>query len=123
MIGLRTSQRRIELPKISSFAASIQQTTNDTKDSLRSLASDAISLVYAVMTTCDEVLSRRHKDSTQREAFKTSFHRTLQDIKNFALHVASRNVVLRFLTARSDSGKVAEFQNKMKMALDLFTVR
>ncbi|KAJ3718862.1 hypothetical protein C8R42DRAFT_723383 [Lentinula raphanica] len=138
------------------------QTTNDTKDSLRSLASDAISLVYAVMTTCDEVLSRRHKDSTQREAVedkseaglgaedKTDVvskpepdfqnHRTegldselrrnleglcltLQDIKNFALHVASRNVVLRFLTARSDSGKIAEFQNKMKMALDLFTLQ
>ncbi|KAJ3818144.1 hypothetical protein F5880DRAFT_1617632 [Lentinula raphanica] len=138
------------------------QSTNDTKASLRSLASDAISLVYAVMTTCDEVL-RRQKD-TQKEAvednneaeleakdaedkaddpkqplefsnFKTEglnlelrqnlevLCSTLQDIKNFTLHVASRNVFLRFLTARSDSGKVVEFQNKMKMALDLFTLQ
>ncbi|KAJ3969857.1 hypothetical protein EV361DRAFT_323067 [Lentinula raphanica] len=139
------------------------QTTNDAKDSLRSLASDAISLVYAVMTTCDEVL-KRQKD-TQKEAvedkneaeleakgaedkaddspkrllefgnFETEgldfklrrnleeLCSTLQDIKTFALHVASRNVFLRFLTARSDSGKVVEFQNKMKMALDLFTLQ
>ncbi|KAJ3767700.1 hypothetical protein FB446DRAFT_848929 [Lentinula raphanica] len=139
------------------------QTTNDAKDSLRSLASDAISLVYAVMTTCDEVL-KRQKD-TQKEAvedkneaeleakgaedkadetpkrplefgnFETEgldfklrrnleeLCSTLQDIKTFALHVASRNVFLRFLTAHSDSGKVVEFQNKMKMALDLFTLQ
>ncbi|KAJ3801114.1 hypothetical protein GGU11DRAFT_288673 [Lentinula aff. detonsa] len=138
------------------------QTTQDTKASLRALGSDAISLVYAVMTTCDEVLKRNtqkgsepviedaselkesdgeNKDKEEEsskdpeqakdeEKLNPELRRnleglclTLTDLEHFAKHVASRNVVLRFLTARSDAGKVVEFQNKMKMALDLFALQ
>ncbi|KAJ3780527.1 hypothetical protein GGU10DRAFT_369271 [Lentinula aff. detonsa] len=138
------------------------QTTQDTKASLRALGSDAISLVYAVMTTCDEVLKRntqkgsepviedapelkgsdgndkdKEKDPSKdpeqakdEEKLNPELRRnleglclTLTDLEHFAKHVASRNVVLRFLTARSDAGKVVEFQNKMKMALDLFALQ
>ncbi|KAJ3791924.1 hypothetical protein GGU11DRAFT_750838 [Lentinula aff. detonsa] len=137
-------------------------TTQDTKASLRALGSDAISLVYAVMTTCDEVLKRntqkgsepviedapelkgsdgndkdKEKDPSKdpeqakdEEKLNPELRRnleglclTLTDLEHFAKHVASRNVVLRFLTARSDAGKVVEFQNKMKMALDLFALQ
>ncbi|KAJ3992967.1 hypothetical protein F5050DRAFT_1714860 [Lentinula boryana] len=138
------------------------QTAQDTKVSLRALGSDAISLVYAVMTTCDEVLKRNtqkgsepviedapelkgsdgeNKDKEEEsskdpeqakdeEKLNPELRRnleglclTLADIEHFAKHVASRNIVLRFLTARSDAGKVVEFQNKMKMALDLFALQ
>ncbi|KAJ3929345.1 MAG: hypothetical protein NXY57DRAFT_963708 [Lentinula lateritia] len=141
------------------------QTTRDTKASLKSLGSDAISLVYAVMATCDEVLKRhrqqesaestvedtqklenensqvdeevdKDKDpsnpeqTTEEEKINPELRHnlerlcsTLTDIDAFARHVASRNAIIRFLTVRSDTGKVTEFQNKMKMALDLFTLQ
>ncbi|KAJ3758903.1 hypothetical protein EV360DRAFT_82609 [Lentinula raphanica] len=50
-------------------------------------------------------------------------YQTLQNIEKFAKQVASRSPVLRFLTARADAGKVIEFQNKMKLALDLFMLK
>ncbi|KAJ3890863.1 hypothetical protein GG344DRAFT_77463 [Lentinula edodes] len=141
------------------------QSTRDTKASLKSLGSDAISLVYAVMATCDEVLKRhrqqefaksavedtqklekensqvdeevnKDRDPSKPEQMKEEekinpelrhnlerLCSTLTDIDAFARHVASRNTIIRFLTVRSDTGKVTEFQNKMKMALDLFTLQ
>ncbi|KAJ3813487.1 hypothetical protein F5876DRAFT_73877 [Lentinula aff. lateritia] len=143
------------------------QSTRDTKASLKSLGSDAISLVYVVMATCDEVLKRHRqqkfaesavedtqkleKDDSQVDGkvnkdrdpspskpeqtneqeeinpeLQHNLERlcsTLTDIDVFARRVTSRNAIIRFLTVRSDTGKVTEFQNKMKMALDLFTLQ
>ncbi|KAJ4479695.1 hypothetical protein C8J55DRAFT_489337 [Lentinula edodes] len=153
------------------------QSTRDTKASLKSLGSDAISLVYAVMATCDEVLKRHRQQESAESAVEDTqklekensqvdeevnkdrdpskpeqgkeeekinpelrhnlerlcrlsfsnpslpLNSTLTDIDAFARHVASRNAFIRFMTVRSDTGKVTEFQNKMKMALDLFTLQ
>ncbi|KAJ3817876.1 hypothetical protein F5880DRAFT_1617886 [Lentinula raphanica] len=138
------------------------QTTKNTKASLHSLASDAISLVHVAMTTCDEILKQNsdtdneqmdpaledglavnnkmeeNDESPFKQPLKAEnmthldlellqnlqeLHQTLQNIEKFAKQVASRSPVLRFLTARADAGKVIEFQNKMKLALDLFMLK
>ncbi|GAW09280.1 protein [Lentinula edodes] len=131
------------------------QSTRDTKASLKSLGSDAISLVYAVMATCDEVLKRHRQqesaESTVEDTQKLEKENSQIDeevnkdrdpskpeqtkkeeeinpelrhnLERLCRHVASRNAFIRFLTVRSDTGKVTEFQNKMKMALDLFTLQ
>ncbi|KAJ3729978.1 hypothetical protein DFJ43DRAFT_473484 [Lentinula guzmanii] len=118
------------------------QTTQDTKASLRALGSDAISLKGSepVIEDAPELKgsdgndkdkekdpSKDPEQAKDEEKLNPELRRnleglclTLTDLEHFAKHVASRNVVLRFLTARSDAGKVVEFQNKMKMALDLF---
>ncbi|KAE9399179.1 hypothetical protein BT96DRAFT_1019654 [Gymnopus androsaceus JB14] len=48
---------------------------------------------------------------------------TLHEISLFAKRTASRNVLLRFITSDADTGKVAEYQGRLKSALDLFTLQ
>ncbi|KAJ3766190.1 hypothetical protein FB446DRAFT_827056 [Lentinula raphanica] len=166
--ALRSAAALAPVPYLSEVATlaidiwNILQTTKNTKDSLHSLAADAISLVYVAMTTCDEILKQNSDTNNEQmdsaledglavnnkinendksplkgpvKAQNTTsldlellqnlqeLHRTLQNIEKFAKQVASRSPVLRFLTARADAGKVIEFQNKMKLALDLFMLK
>ncbi|KAJ4470149.1 hypothetical protein J3R30DRAFT_3539157 [Lentinula aciculospora] len=160
LVALRDAASLAPIPYIS-LAAELAidiwdsvQAAQDNKSSLHTLGSDAISLVYAVIATCDEVLNRHRqkrsnsdtpklededvvkKDEKELSAevnneelspeLRRNLERlccTLTEIDSFAKHVASRNAFLRFLTARADTGKVEDFQSKMKMALDLFTLQ
>ncbi|KIK61999.1 hypothetical protein GYMLUDRAFT_73001 [Collybiopsis luxurians FD-317 M1] len=118
------------------------QTTHDVKNSLRSLAEDSLGLVITVLTTCEEVLQRNRdgiesadsgqftgngrgleKLSLQLENSVIKLCSTLEEISDFAKRHAARNTFIRFLTSKSDTGKVVEYQGKIKNALDIFTLQ
>ncbi|KAF5384576.1 hypothetical protein D9757_007501 [Collybiopsis confluens] len=127
------------------------QTTQDNKNSLRSLAEEACALVITVWTTCDEVLKRsslegqnerpysdREDTEDRRDRAGKKRGRRSRDIRSppntakprdpkpyppISAPKTVQNVFIRFLRAKSDAGKVAGYQAKIKGALDIFALQ
>ncbi|EEB94949.1 hypothetical protein MPER_06161, partial [Moniliophthora perniciosa FA553] len=95
-------------------------TCKSNKEGFKRLAADCCDLVFAIGATCGRLVKDGAPLSTELEDHLKQLRQTLRQIVGFTEKQGKRNRVSRFLTYRSDSGKIQEFRERLRHALDLF---
>ncbi|ESK92423.1 hypothetical protein Moror_4554 [Moniliophthora roreri MCA 2997] len=123
--------------------ATAAQGANDNKDAFKRLAYDSCSLVMQIKTVCEDLSTAKEKWIPEKGGvdekgaqdqcdamLSPMLHKhlevlkeTLTEIRDFAKHRANRGYWKRYFASKSDLGKIQEFRERVRQALDVFGIQ
>ncbi|KAG6916692.1 hypothetical protein DXG01_005759 [Tephrocybe rancida] len=100
----------------------IIQGVRSNKDAFQRLASDACALVYIVL--CSEGRGNEGMATVSPTYLQHAreLAETVRDIYVFAEAQASRNIALRIIQYKSDTGTIQEYRDRLRQSLDVFNL-
>lgn len=99
------------------------QATKDNKADFRRLTCDVCSLVTSISAVCIQMQAEGQELSPMLNEHLEMLLDTLTQIKQFAEKRAGKAYWKRYLSARSDTGTIQEFRERLRQALDVFGVQ
>ncbi|KAF5373749.1 hypothetical protein D9758_000885 [Tetrapyrgos nigripes] len=100
------------------------QGAKDNKITLQRLARDSCELMYMVMTTLKELVQAECSDEVVKDASLNNhlekLKQTLEEILQFAVKRSNRSRMKRMASSKGDVGRIQEYRERLKQALDIF---
>ncbi|ESK93265.1 hypothetical protein Moror_14569 [Moniliophthora roreri MCA 2997] len=109
------------------------QAAKDNKDAFKRLAKDSCSMVLQIKMVCedlsaaddmgDSIIERRERLSLMLLKHLEGLEETLTEIRDFAKRRASRGFWKRYCSNKSDLGRIQEYRERVRQALDVFGIQ